>query len=79
MIDFEEMKQHQEEGQRDIDSLQNDERDILRHYCSLGTEAILRLGVQRKAPVDEVVINAFRSGIALGLHLQVTAGEVRGR
>lgn len=79
MIDFKEMQQHQEEGHRDIDSLQGDEKDILKHYCSLATEAILRLGVQRKAPVDEVVINAFRSGIALGLHLEVTAGEVRGR
>ena len=79
MIDFHEMKRCQEEGQRDISSLGDDERDILKHYCSLATEALLKLGVQRKAPVDEVVINAFRSGIALGLHLKVTAGEVRGR
>jgi len=79
MIDFAEMKQYQEEGQKDIDSLEGDEKDILQHYCSLGTEALLRLGAQRKAPVDQVVINAFRTGIALGLKLQVTAGEVRGR
>jgi len=79
MIDFDEMKQCQEEGQRDIDSLEDDERGILKHFCSLATEAFLRLGAQRKAPVDQVVINAFRSGIALGLRLDVSAGEVRGR
>lgn len=79
MIDFEEMKRYQEEGQRDIDSLEGDERDILKHYCSLSTEALLRLGVQRKAPVDQVVINSFRAGLALGLRLSIINGEVQGR
>jgi len=79
MIDFEEMKRCQEEGQKDIDSLEGDERDILKHYCSLSTEALLRLGVQRKAPVDQVVINTFRTGIALGLRLSIINGEVQGR
>jgi len=79
MIDFAEMKRCQEEGQRDIDSLEGDERDILKHYCSLGTEALLRLGLRGKHPVDEVVINAFRTGIALGLKLTIINGEVQGR
>ena len=79
MIDFEEMKQRLEEGLQAIDSLEGDEKDILKHYCSLSTEALLRLGVQRKAPVDEVVINSFKNGIALGLNLAIINGEVRGR
>lgn len=79
MIDFNEMKQRQEEGQQDIDSLVDDEQTVLKHYCSLATEALLRLGAQRKAPVDQVVINSFRTGIALGLRLSITGGEVQGR
>ena len=79
MIDFEEMKQRQEEGQQDIASLINDEKTVLKHYCSLATEALLRLGAQKKAPVDQVVINSFRTGIALGLRLSITGGEVQGR
>jgi len=79
MIDFNEMKQRQEVGLQDIDSLVDDEKTVLKHYCSLATEALLRLGAQKKAPVDEVVINAYRNGIALGLHLEITAGEVSGR
>lgn len=79
MIDFDDMNRFQEEGLRDIDSLEGDESDILKHYCSLATEALLKLGAQRKAPVDQVVINAYKSGIALGLRLKVTAGEVQGR
>lgn len=79
MIDFNEMKQKQEEGQQDIDSLVDDEKTVLKHYCSLATEALLRLGAQRKSPVDQVVINAFRTGIALGLRLTVAGGEIQGR
>lgn len=77
MIDFLEMRQCQEEGLVDIESLQDDERDILRHYCSLATEALLKVGSQRKSPVDQVVINAYRTGIALGLHLKIVTGEVQ--
>jgi len=79
MIDFEEMKRRQEEGQKDIDSLEGDERDILKHFCSLATEALLRLGAQKKSPVDQVVINSLKIGIALGLKLSIVNGEVKGR
>jgi len=74
-----EMNKHQQEGLMDIDSLQGMEFEVLRHYCSLVTEAFLTLGVRSKAPVDKVVLNAYRNGIALGLHLQVTAGILEGR
>lgn len=77
MIDFNEMKQRQEEGQQDIDSLVDDEKMVLQHYCSLATEALLRMGAQKRAPVDQVVINSFRTGIALGLRLSITNGEVQ--
>lgn len=79
MIDFNEMKRCQEDGQRDIDSLDGDERDILKHYCSLSTEALMRLGIYRKAVFEEVVINAFRTGLALGLRLDIINGEVQRR
>jgi hypothetical protein len=79
MIDFGEMKQHQEEGLKKLDTLQGDEFDILRHFCSLATEALLIEGSRLKLPFEKVVINAYRSGIALGLRLEVVAGEVRGR
>lgn len=79
MIDFEEMNHRQQEGLTDIDSLQEDEKMVLQHYCSLATEALLKMGSQRKAPVDQVIINSFKYGIALGLRLTVAGGEVRGR
>ena len=79
MIDFEEMNRRQQEGLTNIDSLQEDEKAVLQHYCSLATEVLLKMGSQRKAPVDQLVINAYKYGIALGLRLQVTQGELQGR
>ena len=73
------IRRRQEEGLNSIGMLEADEKAVLQHYCSLATEALLRLGVKRKAPVEEVVVNAYKNGIALGLRLQVTQGEVQGR
>ena len=79
MIDFDDMKRRQEEGQKLVDSLQEDESMVLRHYCSLATEALMKIGDQRESPTDQVVINALKNGIALGLRLQVAEGELQGR
>jgi len=79
MIDFNEMVKRQQEGIREVESLEADEKDILKHYCSLATEQLLRFATERDAPVDEVVINAFRTGIGLGLQLKIVNGELLGR
>jgi len=79
MIDFEDMKRRQEEGLNLVDSLQEDESMVIRHYCSLATEALIKMGAQRKSSTDQVVINALKNGIALGLRLQVAKGELQGR
>lgn len=79
MIDFDEMKRRQEDGLTLLDSLKEDEGMVLRHYCSLATEALMKMGAQRQSPTDQIVINALKYGIALGLRLKVTAGELQGR
>ena len=79
MIDFDDMKRRQEGGLELVDSLQEDETIVLRHYCSLATEALMKLGAQRQSPVDQVVINALKNGIALGLRLKIVKGELQGR
>ena len=79
MIDFDDMKRRQEEGSNLVDSLEEDESMVLRHYCSLATEALIKMGVQRESSTDQVVINALKNGIALGLRLQVSKGELQGR
>lgn len=79
MIDFGEMNQRQREGVLLLQTLQEDEKTVLRHYCSLATEYLMREGDRTGAPVDKLVINALRIGIGLGLELQVTGGEVKAR
>jgi hypothetical protein len=79
MLDLNEMLRRQQDGLREIDSLGGIEMDILKHYCSLATEELLKAGANQKAPVDEVVINALRTGIALGIQLTIKNGEVQGR
>lgn len=77
MIDLKEMIQRQQNGAMLIENLQPDEKAILQHFCSLSAEGLLDLGKQRQAPVNEIIINAMRNGIALGLQLIVENGEVK--
>lgn len=79
MIDYKEMIQRQQTGINKVESLQGDEEAILKHYCSLAAEGILTAGSQRRATVNEAVINGIKTGIALGIELEVVNGEVLGR
>ena len=79
MIDFDEMNRRHQEGLTQVDSLEGDEKTVLMHYCSLATEVLMRLAAHRKAPVNELAVNAYKNGIALGLRLRITQGEVQGR
>jgi mannitol-1-phosphate/altronate dehydrogenase len=79
VIDFDDMNKRQQNGLTLVNSLQDDERAVLQHYCSLATEVLMDEADKRKAPIDQMVINAYKYGIALGLQLQVVNGEVLGR
>ena len=76
MIDFEEMKRRQSEGVNLIDTLQDSELVVLQHYCSLSTEAIMVMGKERTAPTNQMIINALKAGIGLGLKLEIKNGEL---
>jgi len=77
MIDLKEMIQRQQNGAALIQNLNQDEREILQHFCSLSSEGLLELGKQRNAPINEILINAMKNGIALGLQLMIENGEVK--
>ena len=77
MIDLNEMIKRQQNGSLLIQNLNQDEQEILQHFCSLSAEGLLELGKQRNAPVNEIVINALKNGIALGLQLMIENWEVK--
>ena len=76
MIDFTDMKNRQQRGLELLETLEELELDVIRHYCSLSTEALIELGKQKHSSTDQIVINAMRSGIALGLMLKIESGEI---
>lgn len=77
MIDYKEMLKRQQQGIALLESLQQDEKDIIKHYCSLSSDAVLELAKSRQAPVAEALINTFKNGLALGLQLNIVNGEVK--
>lgn len=76
MLDYELMIKRQAEGVSTIESLPEEEKMMLQYYCSLATDALLQVARQRKEPVSNLVINSFKTGMALGLKLSVTNGQV---
>ncbi len=79
MIDLNEMAALSQRGVQKVEALTGIEKDLLKNFCSVATEALMQMAVQRHAPVDEIVVNAFKNGIALGLELSIVNGEVKGR
>jgi hypothetical protein len=79
MIDAQELKKGHETAGRELDSLQGDENDVLQHYCSLITDEYLKVVANGRAQIDVVIINAIRSGVALGMAISIKNGEVLAR
>ena len=79
VVDFHVLKNLQQAGLADINSLKGPEEIVLQNYCYLLARDILEIGLQHKKKVNDLVINAVKCGIALGTKLQVKDGEVTGR
>ena len=77
MIDLNEMVKRQQNGSLLIEQLIPDEKAILQHFCSLSAEGLMELGEKRNAPVNEILVNAMKNGIALGLQLDIRDVEVQ--
>lgn len=77
MIDYQEMLKRQQQGIALLESLEEDEKAIIKHYCSLSADAVLQMAKSRKAPMEEAMVNALKNGLALGLQLMIDKGEVK--
>jgi hypothetical protein len=63
-------------GNNAIESLSQDELAVIQNFCFLGASAILTAGVQEKKPMIEIILNAMRNGIALGLRIKIKEGKI---
>ncbi|MDP2660854.1 MAG: hypothetical protein Q8R28_09005 [Dehalococcoidia bacterium] len=79
MIDAKELVKRHEAANANLASLQEDESAVLQHYCSMITDEFLKAVASGKAPLDQIIINAMRTGITLGLAISIQDGEVLGR
>ena len=79
MIDAKEMSACHVMGLQNIRSLEGDELLVLQLYCQAFAEKTIEDGKHRGAPTEDLVINAVKDGIALGLGLQVVNCELQKR
>lgn len=77
MLDLNALIQKQKEGNQLLAGLQEDETVILQNYALLAARGILQ--AKRGESVTNLVLNAFRNGICLGLGLEATAGQIQER
>lgn len=69
----------QKRGEQLLTSLTDDEKVIIQNYCYAAAGGLMQLGAQNKAHVNEIVMNAFRNGIALGSQISISNGEIARR
>ncbi|MDP2661010.1 MAG: hypothetical protein Q8R28_09815 [Dehalococcoidia bacterium] len=79
MIDAKELVKRHEAANKELESLQKDESDVLQHYCSLATDQFLQLLAAGKIPLDVAIIRAMQTGVGLGLAISIKDGEVLAR
>lgn len=79
MIDAQDMSNRHVEGLQQIGTLEGQELLALQFYCQMFAGKTMEEGDHRRASVEDMLLNALKNGIALGLRLQVTEGEILGR
>jgi len=79
MIDADNMKTRHITGLQQIETLQAQEKLALQLYCQMLAKHSVDEGNSRGAPVLDSMINAVRHGIAMGLNIRISQGEVLGR
>ena len=76
MIDFKSLLDHQKNGMAELDQLTEEELPVFIAYCSMVADDYGKLANSTQMNIDELVVNSFRSGVALGLKIKVDQGQL---
>lgn len=79
MLNLPELKKAQSEGDYVLAGLTTNEMTILENYGVMVVKGLKDAGQQAKQPTINIILNAFRQGISLGLGIEVYQGEVQER
>ena len=79
MLDLNELIAEQNAGNELLATLGENESAILENYGLLAVQGLIEMASTRKETAHNLVLNAFRNGICLGLGIQVADGEIQKR
>ena len=79
MLDLNQLIQKQNEGNQALSSLNENEAAIMQNFGYFAMDAIITKGAKQNDSVDNLILNAYRNGICLGLGLQVVNGCIQER
>ena len=79
MLDLNQLIAKQNEGNHLLSALTEDETVILQNYGYLCMDAVIKEGAKRSDSVDNLILNAYRNGVCLGLGLQIVNGCIQER
>jgi hypothetical protein len=76
MLDLNALLKKQKEGSQIIATLTPSETVILQNYGLLASRSVIQAGQKSGQPTTSIILNAFLSGICLGLALEIRQGQV---
>lgn len=79
MLGYQQLVEAQVKGEAQLSKLTGDERTIMQGYADSAADGLLQLGARQKASVNDIVLNAFRNGVALGTQIAIVNGIVERR
>lgn len=79
MLNVKEMQARRQEGERLLSGLPDAEDTVISNFGLLVARGLIQAGTQRGKGINDIVLNAFMQGTALGLRIDIRAGRVVGR
>jgi uncharacterized membrane protein len=79
MLDLERLRDLQVSGTQSMQTLTEQEQDLMIGYFSLASKDVMKAAQTNKMSTSLAMINAFQFGFGLGLRLKLENGEVKER
>lgn len=76
MLDLNALVANSKKGDHLLTTLSHDEMVIIQNYSLMSVQAIIKAGVGAHQKTNDIVLNAYRNGLALGLRLKIENGKI---
>lgn len=79
MLDLNGLVAQQKKGDRLLTSLNHEETVVIQNYSLMSTQALIKAGLGAEQSTNNIILNAYRAGLALGLQIDISNGKIKGR